>query len=212
MARRGENIYKRKDGRWEARAIKGYNEKGKAIYDYYYGHSYREAKDKMFMSVSNVERKPTQTRPNGKDAISFGVLLDMWLENSKIRLKESSYAKYHNLIRNHIKPSLGKHPLSCITNTELNQFVAGKLNNDKGSSKGLSEKTVKDILTVIKAALRYAKTESMLTDININVVMPKEKPKDMRVLSTEEQTALEKFLCATWMNLNLAFFCVCILG
>lgn len=40
MAKRGENIYKRKDGRWEARAIKGYNEQGKAVYAYFYGQSY----------------------------------------------------------------------------------------------------------------------------------------------------------------------------
>ena len=32
MARRGENIYKRKDGRWEGRYIKGKNSEGKATY------------------------------------------------------------------------------------------------------------------------------------------------------------------------------------
>ena len=206
MARRGENIYKRKDGRWEARAIKGYSEKGKAIYAYFYGRSYREAKDKMFTSVSYVECNLTQTQSQSEDAICFEVLLDMWLENSKIRLKESSYAKYHNIIRNHIKPSLGKHPLSCITNTELNQFIAEKLNHNKSNAKGLSEKTVKDFLTVIKAALRYAKTESMLANINVNVALPKEKPKDIRILYIDEQTALEKFLCTDMDESKLGIF------
>jgi len=42
MPRRGENITKRKDGRWEARVIKGYNENGKALYRFLYGHSYAE--------------------------------------------------------------------------------------------------------------------------------------------------------------------------
>ena len=32
MAKRGENIYKRKDGRWEGRFIKGYDLSGKAQY------------------------------------------------------------------------------------------------------------------------------------------------------------------------------------
>lgn len=32
MARKGENIYKRRDGRWEARYIKGYDDAGRAKY------------------------------------------------------------------------------------------------------------------------------------------------------------------------------------
>lgn len=41
MPRRGENIYRRKDGRWEGRYIK---EKigNKAKYGYVYAHSYQE--------------------------------------------------------------------------------------------------------------------------------------------------------------------------
>ena len=44
MSRRGENIHKRKDGRWEARYEKGRTEKGTIIYGFLYGKSYREAK------------------------------------------------------------------------------------------------------------------------------------------------------------------------
>ena len=39
MSRRGESIYKRKDGRWEARYIHHY-ENGVAKYRYLYAHSY----------------------------------------------------------------------------------------------------------------------------------------------------------------------------
>ena len=37
MARKGENIYKRKDGRWEGRYIKGRKPNGKALYGSVYG-------------------------------------------------------------------------------------------------------------------------------------------------------------------------------
>ena len=40
MPRRGENIHKRKDGRWEARYIKGRQKNGKAIYGYLYAKTY----------------------------------------------------------------------------------------------------------------------------------------------------------------------------
>ena len=36
MARKGENIYKRKDGRWEGRYINSYDADGKAKYGYIY--------------------------------------------------------------------------------------------------------------------------------------------------------------------------------
>lgn len=47
MARRGENIYKRKDGRWEGRYIKGKNSDGKAAYGYVYSKTYNEVKEKL---------------------------------------------------------------------------------------------------------------------------------------------------------------------
>ena len=46
MAKKGENITKRKDGRWEARILVGYNEKGRALYKSLYAKSYSEVKIK----------------------------------------------------------------------------------------------------------------------------------------------------------------------
>lgn len=37
MSKKGENIYKRKDGRWEARYIKGCSTESKTVYGYCYG-------------------------------------------------------------------------------------------------------------------------------------------------------------------------------
>lgn len=46
MPRRGENIRKRADGRWEARFIRGYESNGKAKYGYLYAKTYAEVKRK----------------------------------------------------------------------------------------------------------------------------------------------------------------------
>lgn len=46
MPRKGENIYKRKDGRWEGRYIKARSKTGKAVYGYVYAPTYKEAKRK----------------------------------------------------------------------------------------------------------------------------------------------------------------------
>ena len=47
VSKRGENIYKRKDGRWEGRYIKERSADGKARYAYVYGKSYADAKQKL---------------------------------------------------------------------------------------------------------------------------------------------------------------------
>lgn len=45
MPRKGENIYKRKDGRWEGRYVRAYEE-NRARYGYIYGETYIDVKKK----------------------------------------------------------------------------------------------------------------------------------------------------------------------
>lgn len=54
MPRKGENIYKRKDGRWEGRYIRSYDSEHKAKYAYVYGKTYSEVKRKLtdFLSAA----------------------------------------------------------------------------------------------------------------------------------------------------------------
>jgi len=162
MAKRGENIYKRKDGRWEARVIKGYNEHGKALYACFYGRTYKEAKDKIFMSMPFVKNDTVHAQLQKEQVSLLKDTLDLWLENKKVGLKESSYSKYFNLISKHIKPSLGEHKLTDLSNTILNSYVTKKYNGDNQNGVvGLSEKTIKDITTIIKSTLRFAQSEGL---------------------------------------------------
>ena len=47
MPKVGENIYKRKDDRWEGRYIKSRTDTGKIVYGYVYAKTYREVKAKL---------------------------------------------------------------------------------------------------------------------------------------------------------------------
>ena len=47
MSKKGENIYKRRDGRWEARYIKFHTSEGQVQYGYCYGKTYHEAREKV---------------------------------------------------------------------------------------------------------------------------------------------------------------------
>lgn len=69
MSKRGENIYKRKDGRWEGRYIKERSADGKARYAYVYGKSYADAKqkllDRQIAQAQNIDCSPSHTKVRG---------------------------------------------------------------------------------------------------------------------------------------------------
>ena len=58
MPKRGINIHKRKDGRWEARYQKGRKPDGELIYGSVYGTSYKEAKEKLLLASTRIEKEP----------------------------------------------------------------------------------------------------------------------------------------------------------
>ena len=60
MPRKGENIYKRKDGRWEGRYIKSRTPAGKANYGYVYAKTYREVKSKLVNQISFASNSTTE--------------------------------------------------------------------------------------------------------------------------------------------------------
>ena len=54
MSKRGENIWHRKDGRWEARYIKD-RLNGRAVYGYVYAKTYKEVKEKQMSKAKEVD-------------------------------------------------------------------------------------------------------------------------------------------------------------
>ncbi len=54
MARHGENIRKRKDGRWEGRCLIQDRENGKGRYRSVYGRTYEEAREKLRETLQRI--------------------------------------------------------------------------------------------------------------------------------------------------------------
>ncbi len=195
MTRKGENIYKRKDGRWEARYIRFYTVDGKAKYGYCYAASYHEVKEKLLTART---RPPEALMAAGNTAGKlFSVYCDEWLILNKLKVKESTYVKYHAVINKHIKPKLGAYRV-----TALNSFVIEEFSQELLYEKELSPKTVKDILMLLKAILKYTRSHcsGMMTDIEITY--PKEGKKEMRVLTVEEQKRLTDYLLKDMDNIK----------
>lgn len=186
--RTGENIYKRKDGRWEGRYKDGYKPDGSAKYSSVYGKTYSEAKAKI-EAVKRAE-KPHQKSVNIK---LCDVALE-WLETAKIGVKESTYALYRRNVENHIIPHIGGLKLSQVTSQRLTAFVGDLLTRGRCDGKGgLSPNTVQDICTLMGSILEYAKKEYK-ANVSLEAPTVKAPEKEMRVLSLTEQQRLENYL------------------
>ncbi len=88
MARRGENIHKRKDGRWEGRYIKARTPEGKIQWGYIYGTAYAEVKRVL------IQKKAEAGFYNLKRTdLTFEVLAEVWLHSLRNSIKESTYSR-----------------------------------------------------------------------------------------------------------------------
>lgn len=184
---KGENIFKRKDGRWEARYVKGYDLSGKIKYGFCYGKTYREAKEKV--SQYKAAMASGIPLPEKRERHRFDYYCDEWLATRKNKLKESTYVKYDTILRRHIEPKLGRcYPLA-ITNRLLEKFTDELLYEDM-----LAAKTVKDILTVLRSILKYSARQYPGVFQAVDIVYPKENKREMRVLSRGEQELFVAYL------------------
>ena len=101
MAKRGDRIWRRSDGRWEGRVKIGTYPNGKTKYKSLYGKSYKDVREKMdrFDLTSVLPIKP--------ECSTLNEIIYYWLKNSNINRKGSTVHKYEYLIENHISTSIG---------------------------------------------------------------------------------------------------------
>lgn len=205
MSRTGKNIYKRKDGRWEARYISSYDVNGKAKYKYLYARTYTEVKEKLLEAQNNTawQNDVKKTKTSQK----YEIWLDEWLRTKRLCVKESTYIRYRNAIENHIKPGLGKYPIEKISTALMDQFVSLKLQNGRlDGNGGLSTKSMSDILVIVKESFKYAQSYGAIVICSLDRLSFKKSTQEMRVLSAKEEQRLLAVLFKDLDNYKLGVF------
>lgn len=198
MAKRGSNIYKRKDGRFEGRVHVGYKADGSKKYKSVYGRTLSEVKDKMAELYSIGSETTVSTIK-----LTVCEAAEQWLSAARLRVKESSYANYKNILDKHILPVFGGEYIAALTASRINEFIHYKLTNGRLSGKGgLSAKSVRDILTVYRSIERYVYREYGAKESNFT--MPKTESKRIDILAPAERKKLETFLINNLSRTNLA--------
>lgn len=105
-----------------------------------------------------------------------------YAQSKKNYLKESTHARYMNLIQNHIKEDIGKTPYSSLSNRIIQDYC------DRQINKGLSIIIIKEVILLIKLAIkREAKINGkkpIYIDLDLPLIKTKKK---IEVISRMDQ-------------------------
>lgn len=183
-------LRKRADGRWEARVVIGYDDKGNPITK----NVTAMEKGKCLEKLEQLKEKcGVQLTGKVKAEMAFGDWLDFWYQQyAKQTLRPTTQSGYENMIYNHIITDIGKIPLNKLTQNDLQQFYARLKNGGRKVrtelyGKGLSDRMVRGCHAMCRKALEKAVADGIIR-INpaIGCKLPPKKAKEMQVLTREE--------------------------
>lgn len=180
MPRRGENIYKRKDGRWESRILKP---DGK--YQYVYARTYKEVKEKKKNYQEHAKLRKEKTLATTQSATE---LFELWLESGVAdQVKLSTYENYYRCMKKYVIPFFKGTENKRITEYQVRQFVKTIFNNAS-----ISESYKRKIISIFKTALReILKGSGDYGSIIDAVKIPKAENTTVQVFSIKEQRLIE---------------------
>ena len=173
--RMARNIYHRKDGRFEGRYIKGYDNDGKKKYGSVFGKTYADVKEKLDRVTPHVPISLTASQP----AATVANAVASHLESLKHQIKPSTQGTYQRHLDNHIIPYFADMRCDRLTPETMQNFINRQVEN------GLSAVTVQSVFSFLKAGVK-----SVGGDV-FSVKLPKKPKTSVEYLSLDEQKRLE---------------------
>lgn len=126
-------------------------------------------------------------------------VIDLWKADKKHYVKRSSYAAYLLLTENHLLPAFGQK--KEIEETDVQAFVLQKLDS------GLSQKTIKDILIVLKMILKFGAKKKWTTYTPFDIQFPTvRESQSMEVLSRADQKKIMNYIREHFTFRNLGVY------
>lgn len=134
-----------------------------------------------------------------KKNTQFKSVVELWQADKQQFVKKSTFAAYSLLIANHLLPAFSE--TNDISEEDVQQFVFKKLNE------GLSQKSVKDILIVLKMILRYGAKHNLMEHRQIEIRFPTERERqEVEVLSKTNQRKIMEFVKSNFTFQNLGIY------
>ena len=132
----------------------------------------------------------------------FKTLVNTWLNSKQAMITASTHANFVLIAENHLIPQFGRRKIGTITESDIQGYIMYLYNEgrlDKGG--GLTVKTIRDVILVLRLAMAYAYKEKAIPLINWEMI---EYPKDLgikRVVSLSKEEEQNLIQCI-YLNLN----------
>lgn len=123
----------------------------------------------------------------------FKTLVKTWLCQKQPMITPSTYANFVLISENHLIPYMGKKKISAITEADIQTYINTLYNEGRlDKTGGLTVKTIRDIILVLRLCLIFAYKEQIIPMLNWDLI---EYPKDLGIkkvisLSKDEELAL----------------------
>ncbi len=186
MSKRGENIRKRKDGRWEGRYLREVD--GRKSYRSVYARTYSEVKKKLFAEKKKEREKAGRTTDSAT-AMSLHELSIFWLDEVKTLRKYSTYQKYMDIYENYIHAQLGHLPVKEIKPDIVTRILPRQL----------SVSTHRSIYCVLNQIIHYGNIYYNIPAVPLQPCIAIRKTKPVEILSLTEQ---KKLLEQMYLNMD----------
>lgn len=126
-------------------------------------------------------------------------ITDLWKEEKRQFVKKSTFAAYSLIVETHLQPAFGN--LTAVTEKDVQDFVLQKLNG------GLSQKTIKDMLIVLRMILKFGAKKNYCVYAPIDVIFPTDRERqELEVLSIANQKKIMRFVEDNFTFRNLGIF------
>lgn len=187
MARRGENIRKRKDGRWEGRyTVK--TENGTKTCSVY-AANYAEAKRRL----AKAKTEHIQSLSEQKETLTMDEAAESWLMKVHDTKKASTYTKYKTVYERYIRKAAGGVPVERVDCELLNAIC----------ETAVSDSSKKSIQCVIKQISVYVQLEYKIPVMQLHGLKRQKELLQVPVFSISEQTRLVQYLYCGLDNYKL---------
>ncbi len=126
----------------------------------------------------------------------FKTLVNDWLKNKRSMITASTHANFVLIAENHLIPYFGTRKIGSITESDVQKYIIylyeeGRLDN----SGGLTVKTIRDIILVIRLSMEFAYKEKAIPLLNWDLIEYPKENETHRVVSLSKEEEQELIQC-----------------
>lgn len=132
----------------------------------------------------------------------YKTLVNTWLNSKQAMITASTHANFVLIAENHLIPQFGRRKIGTITESDIQRYIMYLSKEGRLDKKGgLTVKTIRDIILVLRLSLTYGYKEKAISLLNWDMV---EYPKELSVhkvvsLSKEEE---QQLIQCIYLHLN----------